>query len=95
MVRTDMAAESVARASDAVIGGVSSQETVNEQAGLRIERIHIFTQEAARLVGKAIGRGLRATAMLLSCARRLLRRRSARLWASARARSWWGLGTEI
>ena len=56
MVRTDMAAESVARASDAVIGGVSSQEAVNEQAGLRIERIHIFTQEAARLLGKAIGR---------------------------------------
>lgn len=56
MVRTDMASESVARAGDARTGGVSSQVSIDERAQVKIERIHIFTDEAARVLGKPVGR---------------------------------------
>ena len=56
MIRTDIASESIARAADAQIGGVSAQTVYNKQANVKAERVHIFTEEAARALGKPVGR---------------------------------------
>ena len=55
-IRTDLAAEAITHADDVSIGGVSTQTVINEQAQLKIERIRIFTEQAARQLGKPVGR---------------------------------------
>ena len=55
-IRTDLAAEAVMQAEDISLGGVSTQVVVNEQAALEIQRIRVFTQEAAKALGKPVGR---------------------------------------
>lgn len=55
-IRTDLAAEAVMQAEDISLGGVSMQVAVNEQAALEIQRIRVFTQEAAEALGKPVGR---------------------------------------
>ena len=55
-IRTDLAAEAVMQAEDISLGGVSTQVVVNEQAALEIQRIRVFTQEAAKAIGKPVGR---------------------------------------
>ena len=55
-IRTDLAAEAVMQAEDISLGGVSTQVVVNEQAALEIQRIRVFTQEAAKALGKSVGR---------------------------------------
>ena len=55
-IRTDLAAEAVMQAEDISLGGVSTQVVVNEQAALEIQRIRVFTEEAAKALGKPVGR---------------------------------------
>lgn len=55
-IRTDLAAEAVMQAEDISLGGVSTQVVTDEQAALEIQRIRVFTQEAAKALGKPVGR---------------------------------------
>ncbi len=61
MIRTDLAAESVLQIDTDTYGGVAVQTDTNEKAELRIQRIHIFTEQAARQLGKAVGRYITIT----------------------------------
>ena len=55
-IRTDLAAEAVMQAEDISLGGVSTQVVTDERAALEIQRIRVFTKEAAEALGKPVGR---------------------------------------
>ena len=55
-IRTDLAAEAVMQAQDISLGGVSTQTVTHGQAALEIQRIRVFTQQAAQALGKPVGR---------------------------------------
>ena len=55
-IRTDMASEVISSAGDIYCEGVGSRTAVNEQAKLEIQRIHIFSEQAAEKLGKPVGR---------------------------------------
>ena len=62
MIRTDLAAESILQVDTDTDGGVAVQTKVYEQAKLEIQRIHIFTERAAKQLGKPVGRYVTVTA---------------------------------
>ena len=62
MIRTDLAAESILQTNTDTDGGVAVQTKVYEQAMLEIQRIHIFTERAAKQLGKPVGRYVTVTA---------------------------------
>ena len=55
-IRTDLAAEAVMQAQDISLGGVSTQTVTHAQAALEVQRIHVFTEQAAAALGKSVGR---------------------------------------
>lgn len=55
-IRTDLAAEAVTGAKEACVDGVSETVVKNEQAALEISRIQVKTPQAARLLGKPVGK---------------------------------------
>ena len=62
MIRTDLAAESILQVDTDTDGGVAVQTKAYEQAKLEIQRIHIFTERAAKQLGKPVGRYVTVTA---------------------------------
>ena len=55
-IRTDLAAEVISGADISDESGVSSQTVVNDRARLEIQRVSILSENAARELGKPVGR---------------------------------------